>query len=672
MGFSGPRRVVIVGAGLGGTATAIRLLQFAREPLQVVVIERRPEYRSAGVAYHRAGNHWNHVFNIQAGRMSMFREDVDDFVSWANNEADRTGWPAEWSAFTFTESGPAPRRIYADYLAARLADAAREASDGVTLLEANGEVVDIALDTGHRARVTIKNCSPPQTPPTSKPAAKTKTVCGQTTAPDTDTKTAASETAVTGAAIAAGEAAATGVVTGGTGLADVVTADGSGRVVLQADHVVLATGLEERDLPFAAEVAHHPSFVRHPYSEEGIERILGLRQDGVVAIVGTLLSAYDSASLLLRRGHSGPIHMISRSGLTLRTYPPDHRHRVISLPPPRLIPGGYESRDELVRRFKDEWEQACATVAREHPAMPHAVVTERVAKSWEPHLPDVLARVPTSDLCALLDGYGSLLATLRVGAVGHITEFVEAAMADGGQLVLTTGKIDKIVGTASGTLELSVSGSEAARTIEADLVISNFGREPDYARAGSALWTNLLQKKIAVRHRRTGRGVEVDVHGVLLGPSGARSAPISVVGGPREGDEIVRYGRLGAFAFNLAAIKNHSVGVAATVLHRLESCYDEQAGDVAVSMTDAEGREAFDRSVMLDVHRMAARRRDDREAITARLEESLEAVRGKAPISDAALRFAVNRAAMTKLNDLSVTPRDLRDRLGLDEPAPPK
>ena len=42
-----------------------------------------------------------------------------------------------------------------------------------------------------------------------------------------------------------------------------------------------------------------------------------------------------------------------------------------------------------------------------------------------------------------------------------------------------------------------------------------------------------------------------------------------MVGSPREGDEIVRYGRTGAFTFNLAAIKNHSVEVAATVLGRL-------------------------------------------------------------------------------------------------------
>ncbi|MDL4776552.1 FAD/NAD(P)-binding protein [Actinomadura xylanilytica] len=608
--------MVIVGAGLGGTATAIRLLQFAREPLQVVVIERRPEYRSAGVAYHPAGNHWHHVFNIQAGRMSMFREDVDDFVAWANGEADRTGWPSEWSGSTFTESGPAPRRLYADYLATRLAEAAREAPDGVTLLEVDGEAVDMAVGTG-RVQVVVEGRSPPRT--------------------------------------------------------------GPGRMTLHADHVVLATGLEERDLPFAAGVRDHPSFVRHPYSEAEIERVLGLRQDAVVAIVGTLLSAYDSASLLLRRGHTGPIHMISRSGLTLRTYPSDHRHHVLSLPTPRLHADGYEGRDELVRRFRDEWERACAIVAREHPAVAPAVVTERVAKSWEPHLPEILARVPSPDLHALLDRYGSLLATLRVSAVAYITEFVDAAIEDGGRIVLTTGKVDEIVGTEAGTLRLSVSGA-AAQTIEADLVISNFGRETDYERVGSALWTNLLRKGIAVRHRRTGRGVEVDGCGVLLGPTGARSGPVTVVGGPREGDEIVRYGRVGAFAFNLAAIKNHSVGVAATVLHQLESCYDEQADDVAKTVTDAEDRQvraAFARSVLLDVHRMAARRRRDREALTIRLEESLDTVRGamtgygEAPMADRALRFVVNTAAMAKLNDLSVTPRGLRSLLGLDEPPEP-
>ncbi|GAB3878144.1 hypothetical protein GCM10029964_028380 [Kibdelosporangium lantanae] len=139
--------------------------------------------------------------------------------------------------------------------------------------------------------------------------------------------------------------------------------------------------------------------------------------------------------------------------------------------------------------------------------------------------------------------------------------------------------------------------------------------------------------------------------------SGALAAGVSAVGGPREGDEIVRYGRMGAFAFNLAAIKNHSVGVAATILRRLESCYEP--GDVAV------GGEAFDRSVLLEVRRMAARTRVEREHALTRVEEAVAALGEDSGLPLPVLRTVVNNAAMTKLNDLSVTPRDLRALLGL-------
>ncbi|MEV5576575.1 FAD/NAD(P)-binding protein [Spirillospora sp. NPDC052269] len=614
MGFAGPHKtVVIVGAGLGGTATAIRLMQFAREPLRIVVVERRPEYRNAGVAYHPSGNDWHHVFNIQVGRMSMFREDVDDFLSWIDHEADRAGWPPEWRDFAFFESGPAPRRIYADYVTTRLAEAVREASIGVTFSAIDGEVVDLAVGAGHVDLVVEEHPSRPSDP----------------TPP---------------------------------------------RTTLRADHVVLATGLEERDLPFATDVGDHPAFVRHPYSEAGIERILGVPKDAEVAIIGTLLSAHDSASMLLRRGHTGKIHMISRSGLTLRPYPSDHRHRVLTLPEPHLQADAYEGRDQLVRRLMDEWQRLCALVARECPGVDPAVVTEHVAKSWEAHLPEVLARVPSSDLRALLDEHGSLLATLRVGAVPYITEVVAPALADGGQVVITTGKVEEVQPTEAGTLRLSVADRASVRTIDADLVISNFGRETDYERVGSALWTSLLRKRLATPHRRTGRGVEVDEHGVLLGPDGTRSGPISVVGCPREGDEIVRNGRLGAFAFNLAAIKNHSVGVAATVLHRLEARFDEPS-DAVPETDDPKAIEEFERAVQLDVHRMASRHRRDRDVLAIRLEEHLEVLHrvltfdDETAISDRALRFVVNNAAMTRLNNLSVTPRDLRALLRLDEPA---
>lgn len=607
-----PRRVVIVGAGLGGTATAIRLLQFAREPVQILLIERRPEYRNAGVAYHRESNHWHHVFNIQAGRMSVFREDIDDFVNWANHEADRSGWPPDWRSFTFTESGPAPRRIYPDYLADRLAQAAREAPDDVMLIEADGEVVDLAIHADHVEVVVEALVLPAGHPET-----------------------------------------------------------GAARLV--ADHVILATGLERRYPAFAAGVMDHPSFVRHPYSAAGAERILSLRPDAVVAIIGTLLSAYDSAALLLRHGHTGKIHMISRSGLTLRAYPSEHRHRVLALPPPR--PGGdtYEGREEFIRYLLSEWERACAIVTREHPEESPAVVTERVLKSWEPHLPGILARVPSADLRALLDQYGSLVAMLRVGVMPYTADIVDAAMTADGQVTVTSGRVEEICGTEAGTLSVSIGGSAPApgQSIEADLVISNFGRESDYERVSSRLWISLLEQGIASVHRRTGRGVEVDDCGSLVGSTGARSGPISAVGSPREGDEIIRNGRMGAFTFNLAAIKNHSVEVAATVLRRLESCYGEVTGTFTGNPAP-ELADAVSYSTMLDVHRMTARRRDDRQAFTARLEDSLQAIadittrNGGAPVTDRALRSAITSAATAKLKDTSVTPRDLRFLLGLE------
>lgn len=589
------RRVVIVGAGLAGTATAIRLLQFAREPVQIVLLERHPGYRNAGSAYHRESNHWHHVFNIQAGRMSAFREDVDDFVSWANQEADRTDWPAEWSGFTFTESGPAPRRIYPDYLADRLAQAAGEAVDGVRLVEVDGEVVDLEVHA-ERVRVVVENLS-----------------------------------------------------------------SGTGRARIEADHVILATGLERRPPSFAAGVLEHPSFVRHPYSPAGIERILAVRPDAVVATVGTLLSAYDSATVLLRRNHTGKIYLISRSGLTLRTYPRDHRHHVLTLPPPDL--GAYLGREHFVRRLRDEWERACAAVTRDHPDVAPAVVTERVAKAWEPYLPEIMAGIPATDLRALLDSHGSLLAVLRVGVMAYTSEPVDAAI--GGQIDVIAGKVDEIHGTDAGTLVVSVSGA-TTRRIEADLVISNFGRESDYGRADSTLWTNLVRKGVACVHRRTGRGVEVDERGTLLGGTGEPSGPISAVGSPREGDEIVRNGRTGAFTFNLAAIKNHSVEVAASVLCRLESCYDDTTAP-SIDTSDPELR----RAILLDVHRMTARRRDHRQALATRLDDSIQTVHdrisqhGGNTATKRGLRFAITAAAAVALTDLSVTPRDLRTMLGL-------
>ncbi|ACU72430.1 conserved hypothetical protein [Catenulispora acidiphila DSM 44928] len=620
-------RVLIVGAGLAGTATAIRLLCFARRPLEVVLVERRADYRSAGVAYHRDGNPWDHVFNIQAGRMSAFREDVLDFVRWANREADRGDWPAPWADWEFTEHGPAPRRIFQDYLAERLAYARQEASEGVVLVEADGEVVDIAR-CGAGLDVTVR-------PPVADPENP-----------------------------------------GGEALPGTPS-------VLYADHVVLATGLELRDMPFSTDVLGHASFIRNPYSRTGIRTVESLAPDATVAIVGSVLSAYDSTAFLLRRGHSGPIHLISRTGTIFRTYPENHEHAVVQLPCPTSLLQPYQNREELIERVRTEWTAACALVTKDHPDISPEVVAERVTKAWEPYLPEAIALIPNPELRNLLDEFSTLIAALRVSAVHYTMSVIEPAMrpADG-TVKLVVGKVENVAPADSGRLVVTVAGPETKQAIEADLVISNFGREPDYDRVDHPLWRNLFQRGLAVPHRRTGRGVDVDGDGTLLTPDGEPSGPLSVVGVPREGDEIVRNGRTGAFAFNLAAVKNQSIVVAAQVLEQIElregdlarhlEGYRKQLG--TLEQTAAAG---FEEAVVLKVRSMAMRARSGRSSLDAETGDRIRSVSALCdtpayPIDashrDRLMGVIVTRAAVRRLTDVSVTPRQLRRQLGLANP----
>lgn len=611
-------RVLIVGAGLAGTATAIRLLCFARQPLEIVLLERRADYRSAGIAYHRDGNPWDHVFNIQAGRMSVFREDVFDFLRWANREADRLDWPAPWADMEFTESGPAPRRLLQDYLTDRLAEARREAFDGVELVEADGEATDLRVH-GAGIEVAVHDLTPSE-----------------------------------------------------------LGTESSGRArALPADHVVLATGLELREPPFATAVADHPSYIRNPYSAEAVEKLKNLPAHATVAIVGTLLSAYDSAAFLLRQGHTGTIHLISASGTILRTYPRDHEHGVVELPCPSSLLEQYLNREEFLGRVLAEWRAACDRVVQEHPDVDPQVVAERVTKAWEPYLPAAIERIPAEELKALLTEFGTLVASLRVSAVEYTMAVIERALVPAeGPAELVVGKVEQITPADNGRLFVSVSASGSRRVIEADLVVSNFGREVDYHRVDQPLWTSLVRQGLAVPHRRTGRGIEVDEHGNLLGADETPIRSVCAVGVLREGDEIVRNGRTGAFAFNLAAIKNQSITAAACVLERLALPGPDAAEQLArcfaeIGNMEQAGRSALEEAVLLEVRRMTMRQRKEREQLGSRLDEQLASVAAlcslapNVPQRDRLIRAIVNRAAVVRLTDVSVTPRQLRRQLAL-------
>ncbi|MDX8032606.1 FAD/NAD(P)-binding protein [Lentzea sp. BCCO 10_0856] len=144
------KKVVIVGAGFSGTLTATRLLQFADSPLEITIIERNEGVRGGGIAFGEASTTWDHMLNIQAGRITLYRERAEDFLEWANHEADRATWPTKWKYHAFGLSCVVPRRIFGQYLTERLHATAAEAREQSTLVERTGAVVDVRPDgEGH-------------------------------------------------------------------------------------------------------------------------------------------------------------------------------------------------------------------------------------------------------------------------------------------------------------------------------------------------------------------------------------------------------------------------------------------------------------------------------------------------------------------------------------------
>jgi uncharacterized NAD(P)/FAD-binding protein YdhS len=131
-----PPTVAVVGAGFSGTLTAIHLL--ARGPdVRVLLIERRDRF-ARGLAYSTPSD--RHLLNVRTGRMSAFPDRTDDLVRWL----EANGHPADPKGFT-------PRKLYGEYLGARLTEAEQAAPGRLTRIA--GEVTGLEVNGGVTLRL---------------------------------------------------------------------------------------------------------------------------------------------------------------------------------------------------------------------------------------------------------------------------------------------------------------------------------------------------------------------------------------------------------------------------------------------------------------------------------------------------------------------------------------
>ena len=505
-----PRRVAIIGAGFSGVVTAIRMLAMSLQPVQLLLLDQNPaEAGAGGIAYSEGTTDWEMLLNLQASRISIFREDVDDFLRWVNLEADRTDWPLALKSSTFAPASAVPRRVYGRYLRDRLRRAVEQAQPGVTLEMLSASVTSVTERTDNVALSCIE-------------------------------------------------------VPAGT------------RREIHADKVVLATGhLRSKIAEAVTSVASHPRYISDPYTPAALQSLRSVQPEGRVLVLGTGLTAYDTALLLRRNGHTGPIVLSSRGGNTHFAYRPGHAHEILKLPRPVFMDTKPMTLANLAPVLLAEYAAVKKELLLTRPDIDEKLASERILKAWEPYVPELVSALPPPDVRRALRMYKSLLTTTRIGTVPEITTAVQSA-----EISIVPAQLKALRPCGHDMIEAVFTGREQESEVY-DMVICALGYSPEYALSAVGMWKEMIEiHGSAVPHRITSWGVEVNEFGQLIGQSGSPSTRLYAVGPMRQGDELVRNGRLGAFVFSIGTLRNQAALTAWAVLNGISSTTERMLADI--------------------------------------------------------------------------------------------
>ena len=511
------RRVIVVGAGFSGTLTAIRLLQFATGPVEICLMEREEGYRYGGLAFGQASTNWEHMLNIQAGRITLRRERPEDFLEWANAEADRSGWPLKWQYHTFGVACVVPRRIFRQYLAERLRGAVADARPDVTLRELSGETIDVRAD--EHSGYIVK-------------------------------------------------------------YADTATDAGSVHE-LAADQVVLATGhLAPAQAPFYHRVHTHDRFIADPYAPDAQERFHAVGADETVLITGSALSAFDSVVSLVHAGHKGQILICSRGGHMHDTYPVDHEHDIWQARRPPFLDADKLTPDVVVDGITAEFAHLRAEHGDGVPASVFAERVMKAWEPYVIELVSRMDASDVRMLLDRYKSLIVTNRTSTVREIGSVVRDRMRGFNGAPQTVRPLPSAIQDMRLADDGTKIRVVFADRPDVV-VDRVVNCLGNNTDYVRTGHPLWTGLVQQhRFAQPQSKTHRGIEVGAHGQLIGANGVEVDGLLCVGPMRQGDETTRRGRLGAFVFSIGTLRNQCFDTAMEVLRRMEGKLAQEAATI--------------------------------------------------------------------------------------------
>ncbi|MFJ9012763.1 FAD/NAD(P)-binding protein [Streptomyces canus] len=515
---SGMRRVTIVGAGFSGTLTAIRLLHFAEAPLEICLIEREEGYRYGGIAFGRASTNWEHMLNIQAGRITLRRERPEDFLEWANEEADRSEWPQKWQYHAFGVACVVPRRIFRQYLAERLRGAAADAHAEVSLRELSGEVIDVRGQGG-------------------------------------------------GYVVKYAESSAQG------GVHDLF----SDQVILATGHLSPVQApfyhrIKDCDRfiadPYAPGAQDRFQAIG---PEEGV-LVTGSALSAFDTVISLIHAGHQGPILICSRGGHmhGTYPVDHEHDIWQSRRPPflDTEH----LTPEVVIEGIRAEYAHLRAEHGVEPGSALEAVFPERVMKawePYVIelVSRMDARDVRMLLDKYKSLIVTSRTSTVREIGGVVRSRMRgFNGAPKTVDVVSAAIQDM-RLVEDGTKIRVVFADQP--------------DIVVDRVVNCLGNNTDYERTGHPLWNGLVHSRgYALPQTKTHRGIEVGPHGQLIASDGEAAAGLFGVGPMRQGDETTRRGRLGAFVFSIGTLRNQCFDTAMEVLRRLESASDEEQMDI--------------------------------------------------------------------------------------------
>lgn len=538
--------LLIVGSGLAGTTTLVHeLLKIAGDPritadspVKIMMVERYPQQQYGGVAYGKTSDFKDHHLNLTAKSPTTFAldsipPDFPQFSDYILDMANRAGADpglgpqqrGEQKERILNYLQNPPRELFGEYLS-HLVDLAKERAGGkaeVTMRTAEALDVDVS---GTHPRLKVR--------------------------------------------------------------------DEDGQIgTLETKHLVLATGQREPLRPaFVDGVVGSPHYLEDNYSAAANEFYNNIlagqaqkeaagkeKEPDNVLIIGTGLSAMDSALRLIQSGYEGKITMISRNGLEHAGYgststeeylansltgePRPERVAELERRLPRfmgIVSSAKEKGDNYPGSVEANLIQSMQREFALH--MKKGYTSEEVLGYWERFIPD-MAEVLSDDACNRMYGqYATWMTTHRVGTTPENASIIEKAQKSG-QLVIKAGfissragekmhevdgKIQVTIIPAQRVARADVAGGDVPRDWEAvaadgpqpvtqtfNHVISGMGYSVDYSRPRDPFWKSLADKGLIMQHQKSGDGIELDTDFTVINAKGKRVEGVTAIGVPAVG-----------------------------------------------------------------------------------------------------------------------------------------